>query len=281
MKNENCIAFMRLPRQCWRNEPSYREYAMNTLIQKPEEVAEGHYRLRIETPATLVPRPGQFINIRVSTGTDPLIRRPFSVYNYEDGALEIIFRVIGKGTEIMRGYEAGRGIDYIGPLGRGFSLCEHSSVLLVGGGVGNAPLYYLARELKKKNNRITYIYGARSARYIYCKDQYRARADDFAAVTDDGTAGLKGFATTLADEYIRKNAYDRVYVCGPTVMMAAIAASASIAGAPVEVSMENYFGCGVGLCSGCTIETTEGLKRACVDGPVLNGNIIVWQSLTD
>ncbi len=122
---------------------------MAQLLERPLKVAEDHYLLKIQTDSTEPALPGQFINIRVSESTDPLVRRPFSIYNREKDILEIIIQVVGKGTSILCNAEPGP-LDILGPLGKGFTLLEKGSALLVGGGVGNAPLYLLARELKEK-----------------------------------------------------------------------------------------------------------------------------------
>lgn len=251
---------------------------MAELLEKPKQIASGLYLLRIKLDSQQA-APGQFINIRTcsGSGTAPLLRRPISIFNIRDGIFEIVVQQIGDGTRIICGSEPGA-IDVLGPLGQGFSLPENKSVMLIGGGVGNAPLFYLAAELKKRGCRITYIYGSRSADYIYFEDEYRSAADSFILTTDDGSAGRKGFTTDAASELFKSEHFDLVCTCGPTPMMSRIAAITP-ADTPVEVSLENYFGCGVGLCMGCTVETALGLKRACFDGPVMDGRIILWNTM--
>lgn len=251
---------------------------MAELLERPLKVAEDHYLLKIQTGDTEAARPGQFINIRVSEGTDPLVRRPFSVYNRKKDILEIIIQVVGKGTSILCSAEPGP-LDILGPLGQGFSLIEKGSALLVGGGVGNAPLYFLARELKEKGVDVSYLYGSRSKDHIYCADAFGSVADTFRVSTDDGSTGHHGFVTALLEDLLKEKTPDMVYTCGPTPMMAEVSRICGSA-VPVEVSLENYFGCGIGLCVGCTVETEQGFKRACVDGPVMDGSLIKWDSLT-
>lgn len=251
---------------------------MATLVTRPLSVSRDHVLLTLTHTGT-PPLPGQFVNIRVGTGTDPLLRRPFSIFDYSDDRMEIVVRIVGKGTAILAGAEPGP-MDVLGPLGRGFTLESGKRVLLVGGGVGNAPLLFLARELKRRNCHVTYIYGAKSSEYIYLSDRYRNETSSLVITTDDGTAGEKGLVTDHAGHMLSSESFDRIYTCGPTAMMRALWEKAK-GKAPVEISVENYFGCGVGLCMGCTVETSCGFQRACMEGPVFDGSIIDWDTLHD
>lgn len=251
---------------------------MALLLNNPEPVAKDHFLLSMQMKNCSF-RPGQFINIKTAAGTDPLLRRPFSIFDAEGDTLKIVIRVIGKGTELLSEMQPGE-IDVIGPSGNGFTIENGKNVLLVGGGVGNAPLYYLMKDLKNKGNRITYIYCARSGEYIFEMDKYRAIADEFIVTTDDGSEGVKGFATVVMADKISMEGYDRIYTCGPDPMMEKVVKLAH-ADTPVEVSVENYFGCGVGLCVGCTVDTVTGYRRACVDGPVFDGRSILWDKMPD
>ncbi len=247
---------------------------ISALMEKPDCVAKDHYLLKIKMSGS-VPVPGQFINIRIGTGTDPLLRRPFSIYNYSNGITDIVIRVVGKGTDILKDYEPGD-IDVLGPLGKGFTLENDSKVLLVGGGVGTAPLYFLARELKNRNCKVTLIYGASSKDFIYCEEAYSSVSDKIIFSTDDGTYGEKGTAPVVMKKILKETEFKRIYTCGPEKMMESVY-SIGRDHAPVEVSMENYFGCGIGVCAGCTVMTKDGYKRACIDGPVFNGDDIFFQ----
>lgn len=250
---------------------------MKKLIDNPEPLNKNHYLLKIESDGNY--QPGQFINIRIQDGTDPLIRRPFSVFNYENGILEVVIRVIGRGTRILSERSSGP-IDFLGPLGKGFSIKENRKVLIAGGGVGNAPLYYLSKKLAENNCSITYIYGASSAEHIFLEKSFSDIADEFHLYTDDGSKGKTGYAIQGMKDVINNSGenFDHIYICGPTPMMkAGVAVAEKI---PVEVSMENYFGCGIGLCMGCSVETHKGLQRACVEGPVFNGHGIDWLNLS-
>jgi dihydroorotate dehydrogenase electron transfer subunit len=244
------------------------------LINKPYYVSKEHYLLKIRIPGAS-PAPGQFINIRIGTGTDPLLRRPFSVYNYSNGIIDIIMRVVGKGTDILKNHDPGN-IDVIGPLGKGFTLEKNSNVLLVGGGVGAAPLYFLARELNARDCKVTFIFGASNREFIYCEEAFSSVSEKIIFTTDDGTYGEKGIATDVMKNILKDNKLNRIYTCGPFKMMESV----FLLGKdhePVEISMENYYGCGVGVCAGCTVMTKDGYKRACIDGPVFNGADVFFE----
>jgi dihydroorotate dehydrogenase electron transfer subunit len=251
--------------------------SMASLIDKPLQVCKDHYLLKIDINQELS-HPGQFANIKIA-GTDPLLRRPFSIFDHKDNIIEIIFKVIGKGTEILKDISQAGYIDVIAPLGHGFTIPENKNALLIGGGVGNAPLYYLAKKLKTKSNIVNFLYASRSKEYIFNENEYKSISDNFYITTDDGSMGMKGMASDIALELTRANKFDIVYTCGPAAMMASIVNIFGKLDIPVEVSLENYFGCGIGLCFGCTIETITGLKRACIDGPAFDGRTIKWNTL--
>jgi dihydroorotate dehydrogenase electron transfer subunit len=251
---------------------------MAKLLKLPELVAKDHYMMTIKMDCPSI-KPGQFVNIRTNEGTDPLLRRPFSVYDAEGDVIRVVIRVIGRGTEMLCRMEPGE-INLLAPLGNGFIIENSGEVLLVGGGVGNAPLLYLARELKKAGSRVTYIYCARGKEYIFGENDFRSAVDELIIATDDGSAGLKGFATDVAANIISSDKFSKIYCCGPDPMMEKTVKLAHAA-ASVEVSVENYFGCGVGICMGCAVDTTDGYVRACVDGPVLDGRKIIWKNMPD
>lgn len=251
---------------------------MAVLLENPELLCKDHILCRIDA-GDIVTAPGQFVNVRVGESMDPLLRRPFSVHNQEGNVIELVIQVLGKGTRWLRDYAKPGNIDLLLPLGKGFSLPEKSSALLVGGGVGNAPLYYLARALRERGTSVTYLYGSRTKECMFLRDRYKQIADNYHEATDDGSCGEKGRITGLAEKVIEKNSFTHVFTCGPTPMMRTLAEMVKNSGIHIEVSVENYFGCGVGLCSGCTVETVHGNRRACIDGPVFDGKEINWDAL--
>lgn len=251
---------------------------MAELIKKPEEIADDHFLINIKIDNNRSV-PGQFVNIRAAEGFEPMLRRPFSIFDSDEDIISLVVRVVGKGTSLISTMNPGL-INITGPAGKGFTIEEGKDVLLAGGGVGNAPLYYLMKELKKRGNRITYIYCARGKDYVFAADMYRDLADEFIVTTDDGSMGVKGFATDVMADVISEERFSRIYTCGPNPMMSKTVKLAN-KNIPVEVSVENYFGCGVGLCVGCTVDTVYGYKRACVEGPVMDGRKILWENMPD
>ncbi len=250
---------------------------MFVLKEKPIPVSEDHHLLLLES-GTHDSAPGQFINIRVSRHYDPLLRRPFSIFSHAGTEIGIIVKTVGRGTALLARSEPG-GLDAIGPLGRGFTQVSGQRVLIAGGGVGNAPLFYLAGRLLESGCDVTFLFGARSAAHIFLEDRFREAATRLIIATDDGSAGEKGMVAGIASRLLAQERYHRIYACGPTPMMKAIVSLAR--DIPIEVSVENYFGCGTGLCSGCSIDTDRGPRRACLDGPVFDGASIDWTMIAD
>jgi len=242
------------------------------IIHPISSQSEGHYLLRTLTNAKSA-KPGQFITVKIGDTSDPLLRRPFSIFDFSNGTFEVIFQVIGKGTRILSEYK-GDTLDILGPLGNGFTILDNAKVLLVGGGAGNAPLHYLSKTLKRHNCDITQIYGSRSSNVIYCKDKFCSSSDQIIFMTDDGTEGEKGFVTSAAERLLSDSKFDMVYTCGPKPMLKGMAKIVDTYKTKCEVSLENYFGCGTGICYGCTIRTKIGNKRVCTEGPVFDIEVI-------
>jgi len=247
-------------------------------------------------------RPGQFVMVRCG---DLPLRRPLSIHAACDGRLALLFRVAGSGTMWLSGVEEGAQVDLTGPLGTGYTLPEsHNRVLLVSGGMGIAPLHFLAARLKEPH-LATLVYGARSADDLYrAPDALRtllpelARVDDVETLvaTDDGSAGVRGSALELALPRLEDAAH--VYLCGPLGMCVSasqlareqddITVTAGGVGctprarellASAEVSLEVRMACGVGACYGCSIPTLDGRKKVCTDGPVFRFGSIRWEEV--
>lgn len=243
------------------------------IIGEISKQAEGYYLIRLAHTGEKPPLPGQFITLKIGSGSDPLLRRPFSIFNYENNVIEVIFQQVGKTTTLLSNYKD-QTIDILGPLGNPFSLIDRGEALLVGGGAGNAPLHFLSRSLKEKGVRVTQLYGSRTQALVYCRDRFCSSSDEFVSVTDDGTDGEKGFVTQIADQFLGKRSFDKVYACGPEPMLKALLPIVRSHNVSAEVSLENYFGCGTGLCYGCTIRTNNGNRRVCTDGPVFDASVI-------
>jgi dihydroorotate dehydrogenase electron transfer subunit len=226
-------------------------------IKSNEQIAKNVYRMQLagDTAGIL---PGQFVNIRVE---GQFLRRPISVCNITDGILTIIYKVVGVGTEAMSHLPVGTQLDVLTVLGNGYDLTKAGDApLLVGGGVGVPPMYMLARQLREAGKRVRVILGFNTKDEVFYEEEFRALGCDVTVTTVDGSHGVKGFVTNALDG--QQSYY---YTCGPLPMIKALIQAAGTHG---EVSMEERMGCGFGACMGCTIQTTNGPKRVCKEGPV-------------
>ena len=226
-------------------------------IQSNEQIAKNVYRMQLGGDTTGI-LTGQFVNIRVQ---GQFLRRPISVCNIADGILTIIYKVVGVGTEAMSHLPIGTQLDVLTVLGNGYDLSKAGNApLLVGGGVGVPPMYMLARQLREAGKKVRVILGFNTKDEVFYEEEFRALGCDVTVTTVDGSHGVKGFVTNALDG---KQSY--YYTCGPLPMIKALLQAAGTHG---EVSMEERMGCGFGACMGCTIQTTQGPKRVCKEGPV-------------
>lgn len=251
-----------------------------------EEVAPGHYLLYLECPEVAeAAEPGQFVHLRVGDGTDPLLRRPFSVMLTEPprAELQVLVRTVGRGTEIMASHQEGISYDLLGPLGRGWRLpAADENVLLVAGGVGMAPLMFLADRLRGTVDLpyVRALFGGANDDALVCWTEFAARCEEFTAVTEDGSAGETGLVTEVLEREIARYRPDRVYACGPDGMLSAVASICASADLPCQVSMEQWMGCGVGACLGCAVPASGGsYVRVCSEGPVFDSGEIDWERM--
>lgn len=231
-------------------------------------------------------RPGQFINIKTGKHTlDPLLRRPFSIHQTNsDGTLQIVFKVLGKGTELLANAFKGSTLSLVGPLGNGFSLGD--AMCLIGGGLGIAPLFFLAKKLKEANpsSPLSVILGARTA------DELLPLAQGFSSLgitpqlaTDDGGLGHHGLVTDLMKVVAQQNQSWQVCTCGPHPMMKQVASISRGYGWPCQVSLETMMACGIKACLGCTVPASKNNSKGgkylhvCQDGPVFLEGEIEWK----
>lgn len=260
--------------------------------------------------------PGQFVHMKVPGMEGHILRRPFSVYaaDAQAGTIDILYQVVGTGSERMThlapelgkgvvgadaagadaaaaGEGAGEAVELIGPVGRGWQPpAGVRRALLVGGGVGAAPLFMLCEQLVAAGVRTDVVLGAQTAEALACRSRYEALLAKGAVcgcsaqpscATDDGSFGRAGFCTSLVEEALAAATaegapYDYAAVCGPEPLMRIVAGQAADAGVFCEVSLEKRMACGVGACLSCVVDTTEGKRRACVDGPVFPAQKVVW-----
>jgi dihydroorotate dehydrogenase electron transfer subunit len=244
----------------------------------------GVFSLWLEAPdITRRVSPGQFLNVKVSDGVDPLLRRPISVCDVEGDLVRIVFRSVGRGTALLARVRAGDELDVLGPLGRPAPELHHKDVLLCGGGIGAAPLLLLARRLKR-TNRLQVLLGARSKAELLLTREFRALGLQVSTATDDGSAGHEGMVTELAETQCKvQNGRGRlaisrqpsvVFACGPKPMLADLVRR--LDPIPVWGFVEERMGCGTGICYCCALpKKGGGHVRFCEEGPVVRLNEVV------
>jgi dihydroorotate dehydrogenase electron transfer subunit len=233
-------------------------------------------------------RPGQFVEIAVPPGRTFLLRRPFSIHQASRrggwaGTLEIVFDVAGPGTAWLAEARAHDVLDVIGPIGRAFSYpADLTNCLLVGGGYGAAPLYFLAEELRARHKEVSIILGARSHERVFKPVDGKRLANTLVVTTEDGTMGEQGRVTDVLEATIERTGTQVVYACGPNPMLRAVAERCLAAGIPCQVAVEEKMACGLGVCWTCVVPVLalDGRGwwnvRACLEGPVFNGARIWW-----
>lgn len=276
-------------------------------VEGQRRLAPGTWLLRLSVPSFPEALPGQFVMLRVTDGGDPLLGRAMAIYRLDRSrsrvVIEIVYRVIGRGTALLAGVDRGRSLWLLGPLGRPFpDPPAHGRPLLVGGGTGIASLHLLARHLLGRGRgapggrreAITVLVGARTRREVLCRADFAALGARVLVATDDGTLGTRGFVTalleqTLADGARRGRPTGMVYACGPTPMMAAAWRICERTAVPCQVSLEGPMACGFGVCLGCAVpcrvedpaapvrSPRDRFKLVCTDGPVFDASILAWE----
>lgn len=230
------------------------------------ELAQNTYRMRLLGDTSEIRTPGQFVNLKI----DGLyLRRPISVCDCRKDELTLIYKVVGKGTEAMREMEPGTELDILTGLGNGFDVTASGDFpLLIGGGVGVPPLYWLAKELLKEGKTVSVILGFNKEDEIFGVKEFEALGCSVTVATADGSSGIKGFVTDALPE-----SYSTFFCCGPEPMLKAVYKATKTTG---QLSFAERMGCGFGACMGCTCETLAGPKRICKDGPVMRKEEIKW-----
>ena len=247
------------------------------------------FRMRLRAPeqAKRV-RAGQILHIKCGEDTDMVLRRPISVSlsNIEDGTLDIVYQVKGKGTRNLSMMKPGGFLDYMGPSGNFYELsAKHSNIAVVGGGIGVFPLLEVLSKYRKMSNDGTHVrcdtfLGFRNIDTVVLEDDFRKLSDDFTVATDDGSYGFNGLVTLPFIDAIKDVKYDIVYACGPGPMIKALSAIVDNAGIPCQVSLEQRMGCGIGACKVCVCMIRSGgeavYKQVCKDGPVFWSRDVVF-----
>lgn len=253
-----------------------------SILEKAPVVFQQHlagdiWILEFESPSMAArAQPGQFVNVRAGQSSDPLLRRPLSIHdvNTQTDCISLLYKVVGRGTEMISAIGLNQKLDVMGPLGKGFTLAPAgASCLLAGGGMGMAPLCFLARRLKEKGCQVVVLYGAETLEQAVALKFFRDQGIECRLATFDGSGGRKGFVTVLLEAMEPAPAYDQLYCCGPPGMMVNIAEWARFHKVSAEFSMEEHMACGVGACLGCACKLKpgdEGYAKVCKDGPVFN-----------
>ncbi|MBQ5836012.1 MAG: dihydroorotate dehydrogenase electron transfer subunit [Alistipes sp.] len=227
------------------------------------------YEMTLVGDVSGVTQAGQFVEIAL----DGLyLRRPISVCNYEEGQLTLVYKVVGKGTDLMSQMAEGTELDVLTGLGNGFDVeYECQKPLLVGGGVGVPPLYRLTRDLIARGREVSVVLGFNTESEIFYAEEFEKLGAKVILATADGSVGVMGFVT----DAIRESGveYDYFYSCGPLPMLKALCSATTTSG---EVSLEERMGRGFGICMGCSIMTANGAKRVCKDGPVFKKEEVIW-----
>jgi dihydroorotate dehydrogenase electron transfer subunit len=224
-----------------------------------------------------IPEAGQFFMLQTGRTHDPLLKRPFSLFRYQNGILQFLYRIRGKGTACMADIKAGETLQILGPLGNAYPV-PAGDFMAVSGGIGIASLFSLLQKYPKK----AYLfYGARNCDELLMLEEAKALAKDVCITTDDGTLGKKGLITGPLKEHIESAVFAKkpspIYTCGQTPMLKETASILNGRGLSCFASLEEVMACGVGACLGCVVKTTSGHKRVCKEGPVFNIEDIVWQ----
>lgn len=241
-------------------------------IVSNRNIAQDVYEMKlIGAGAAKITAPGQFVNIKVSTlESQPYLRRPMSVCEYDDQHLTIIYKVVGKGTKILRNKQPGEELDMLLGLGNGFPLPDIQKALLIGGGVGVPPMYSLARQLHEKGVQVTTILGFNSHADVFYEDEFKAFGDVYVC-TMDGSYQEKGNVVEILQKH--QITYDKYFACGPEKMLDALVRFDDQNG---YLSFEARMGCGFGACMGCSCKVkTKPYKRICVEGPVLEASEVI------
>ena len=237
-------------------------------ITQNQILAPGVYRMVLRGDTSDVTCPGQFVNIRLD---GLFLRRPISVCDKDGEDLTLIYKVVGEGTGKMSRMEPGERLDVLSGLGNGYDLSlAGDRPLLIGGGVGIPPLYWLARELKTGGKDVTVILGFNKKEEIFYQQEFEDLGVRVLVTTVDGSYGIGGFVT----EAMKNLCYTYFYTCGPEPMLKAVYKASA---GPGEMSFERRMGCGFGACMGCSCRTLTGNKRICREGPVMKKEEILWE----
>ena len=237
-------------------------------ILKNEMLTKDVYKMILKGDTKYIKAPGQFINIKID---GCYLRRPISVSDWDEDTITIIYKIFGKGTEIMSKMNAGEKLDILTGLGNGFNTnLSGQRPLLIAGGVGVPPMYKLCKELIQEGKSPIVVLGFNTKGEMFYKNEFKNLGAKVYVSTVDGSFGIKGFVTDALKDL---KDYTYYYACGPMPMLKAVYENLTVNG---QLSFEERMGCGFGACMGCSIQTKEGTKRVCKEGPIFRKEELIW-----
>ncbi len=241
-------------------------------LMSNNEIADGIFDMRLKYDNESLPAScGQFAHIYVPSKT---LRRPISICDVENGTMRLVYQVKGEGTKILSQMKKGESVDVLGPVGNGFRIEKGKRYCLIGGGIGVPPMLYTARQTENP----LVITGFRTKSLVILQEDFENTGAELVLVTDDGSAGEKGFVTDALKQ--RADEFDEVCACGPTPMLKAVAQLCRELGKPCQVSLEERMACGIGACLGCAVRVRkngeEVMQHVCKNGPVFDGEEVVF-----
>ena len=256
-----------------------KKYILDLTVRETVAVSKQCVLLRLTDDEQLPEMlPGQFVEVRVDHTPSVMLRRPISIhyYNKESNELGLLVQLVGDGTRWMATLKAGDTLNLVLPLGNGFTLPADTAghLLLIGGGVGVAPLLYLGMKLREMGITPTFLLGSRTENELMQVQEFE-KVGPVYITTENGAVGEQGYVTQHS--VLTREQFTQVYTCGPKPMMVAVARWAKAAGVPCEVSLENKMACGVGACLCCVEDTKEGNVCVCKEGPVFSIDKLSWQ----
>ena len=256
-----------------------KKYILDLKVRAVEHLNARYVLLKLTDDRAALPDmlPGQFVEVRIDDSPSTMLRRPISIHYVDRDANELwlLVALVGDGTRRLGSLSAGDTLNCVLPLGNGFTMANRPDerILLVGGGVGVAPLLYFGERLKAVGAVPTFLLGARSASDLLMLDRFQA-IGNVAVTTEDGSMGEKGFVTNHS--LLQQATFDRISTCGPKPMMVAVARYAAQANIPCEASLENLMACGLGACLCCVEKTVDGNLCVCTEGPVFDTRRLLW-----
>ena len=273
---------------------------IKTTVLYNRQMAPGYYCLGLATPGfSTQAQAGQFVMLRINSGYDPLLRRPFGIFRTgkADTAsscaqgceyTELVYKVVGRGTRMMTQLKPGDEVGLLGPLGQGFCVEKDlKNALLVGGGIGVVPLFMLARQLVEAQAKVRLLLGGRSCNDILAVTEFERLGVETYVATDDGTLGEEGLVTQVLERKLDKYPDAAVFACGPTPMLQAVQQICAQRGVSLQVSLEALMACGVGACLGCVVPGSRYSQQhpeylcTCKQGPVFNADALSWPQQED